>query len=1853
MRIKPIYKADMLRAIFQISFILFLLLNTLEAKAQFITTTDNENSSFSGTPDGDLDEKLYIENNPIEFSIITTGTPSKQVKLAINAYDVDAAEDVKVSFNGSTIGKLRGRSGEWIVSILDVPLNLWVEGKNKIIIYAGDWSLNPKIKVDWGQLIVDGGTGNGAQLKNFDLERFNLYEDGIFNIKKWRLYTDLDVSVSSGTYSIQVQLIEFGTSGNEQFENICYGSVSSTQVKTMTLNYLNNNLSKKFTCRALLINNTTQEIVDFAEFRFHHTNLEGPDPFYMELTNSTSSPTPNNVVITCSKFKNYNSLPFSHIILPDGSTTTNTSFSYPATTNDTYTFTVVSTDTKSYSFTHTISNIDRTAPVLALYGNASENFMEEGTYTDAGAKATDNYSGDISSSIITQNNVNPNMPGNYTITYNVTDVAGNEAIQIERQVEVLNKPLEVNTISPMQSTSNVVFNGNLLYLGTSLISEHGFVWSYLPNPTLDINVGKKPLGNISQKGSFHFTTTTLEMGATYHVRSYATNSDGTVYGNDVEFTYNGINYGTVSIENASYTVNEGNSVSINIIRTGGTKGSITIDYTTLNGNALSGTNFTAKSGTLTFADGESSKIITISTLSNSAYAGDKRFYIELKNISNGAINRDQCYVTINELQSPPAYILGENVVTHGTGSNGYRILGLGENGYQGWSQVNNPFESISGGFVNDDDKVDNSYVVYFNQGELDLTDLINKSQIEARGSITGWSIEDGAFSSDDHNEKFIYIESQSWEQSDQNESPRTLTSDNYLLSSAGTPIRLRCTASGDKNDDVGFSNLSVIFNDVVSPTINQIISNSGTYIFNNKIYIAVKLSERVKVSNATLLLNTGNSTAGTATCIAGGETDCLLFEYSVREGDNKDNIIITDITGITDYQPNVLNISGIPYTLSGVNVDGILPTITLTAQDNLNDWATSHSIKINVSNSDFQKYAWSQSELMPGAGWISFSSGDIQTINTGDAQWYLHVYASRDNGNSKYVHSSVTNLDNTSPQLNFSLSTTDWTNSSVIITATVDELHPGIITNPSNETTTAASTDYQVSSNDTYSFTATDQAGNTATKTINISNIDVTVPTIVISENGSSDSWVDRARTTVSVYDEDSGINSFEYLWDDNSNSPASGWQSYSGTSTFLSDNTNGNRYLHIRATDIAGNNRIINSSVFKVDNVKPELILDYTNSSGWTNSDIEVRVSASKTTGQLLDKIILPDASEIQAKSGTASGTFTISENGLYEFSAIDQAGNFTDKEILVSNIDKEVPVLEYSLSNDEWTNGSVILTLSLNDNVSPVYDGEGRNIGYGSSGGLQIKENDGNFTSYSSKITKTISENTNLTYEAKDALGNSIIQTININNIDKGKPTVTASGTNSDWQTSDFQVELSFSDAEEGIVATSQYAVSSSATTPSAYSDYVNDINFSSEGTFYIHYKSADGAGNRATGYFGPYRLDKTAPKDFPLSVSNITSSSITVSGFTSDNVSGMHDTQPYLFVIDGTYGVWENNNMKAYTGLVSNKAYSLRMEARNNAGLTAETEEISRYTLALDPSVELESNQSTQLRFIVTHNSENEITPYCFYELKEIGAGASGTNIQTKSWTTSTSLIFNGLTAGTHYELWVTTRNGENIENTKFNAVADAVTNRAPVANNITYTLYKGHQLTVTVDNSILGNDTDPDGNQLTATLQTGPVAAEGTLNFNANGSFTFTPADGFTGKATFTYKANDGFVNSDNAATVTMNVVTPTWNGTGDYLTTTNWNGNKIPDSSDEFIIKSGIMSVSSEIEHTKLTISGGKVLVTARGSLTVNECDFQGNVLQAESGGVIFIHGDIFSDGIQRLKVNSGIKVNKGIVLPSY
>ena len=95
--------------------------------------------------------------------------------------------------------------------------------------------------------------------------------------------------------------------------------------------------------------------------------------------------------------------------------------------------------------------------------------------------------------------------------------------------------------------------------------------------------------------------------------------------------------------------------------------------------------------------------------------------------------------------------------------------------------------------------------------------------------------------------------------------------------------------------------------------------------------------------------------------------------------------------------------------------------------------------------------------------------------------------------------------------------------------------------------------------------------------------------------------------------------------------------------------------------------------------------------------------------------------------------------------------------------------------------------------------------------------------------------------------------------------------------------------------------------------------------------------------------------------------------------------------------------------------------------------------------------------------------------------------------------------------------------------------------PVAQGDAYNLDQDTALTVPAP-GVLADDTDPDGGPLAALLVDG--VSHGTLALNADGSFTYTPAAGFSGTDSFTYRAGDGVVESSLATvTVTVNAVDP--------------------------------------------------------------------------------------------------------------
>ena len=96
-----------------------------------------------------------------------------------------------------------------------------------------------------------------------------------------------------------------------------------------------------------------------------------------------------------------------------------------------------------------------------------------------------------------------------------------------------------------------------------------------------------------------------------------------------------------------------------------------------------------------------------------------------------------------------------------------------------------------------------------------------------------------------------------------------------------------------------------------------------------------------------------------------------------------------------------------------------------------------------------------------------------------------------------------------------------------------------------------------------------------------------------------------------------------------------------------------------------------------------------------------------------------------------------------------------------------------------------------------------------------------------------------------------------------------------------------------------------------------------------------------------------------------------------------------------------------------------------------------------------------------------------------------------------------------------------------------------NSAPVARADAFVVDEDTVLAV-IAPGVLGNDTDVDGNPLTAVLVSPP--AHGAVVMSPNGAFTYTPQPNYAGPDLFTYKANDGSLDSNVAAVqITVNQI----------------------------------------------------------------------------------------------------------------
>ena len=96
--------------------------------------------------------------------------------------------------------------------------------------------------------------------------------------------------------------------------------------------------------------------------------------------------------------------------------------------------------------------------------------------------------------------------------------------------------------------------------------------------------------------------------------------------------------GTIALAGPSASVAQtAGFAKLTVNRTGGSEGEVAVAYATSNGTAAAGVQYTATSGTLTWASGDASpKTLAVPVSDASPFSGDKSFVLSLANASGGA-----------------------------------------------------------------------------------------------------------------------------------------------------------------------------------------------------------------------------------------------------------------------------------------------------------------------------------------------------------------------------------------------------------------------------------------------------------------------------------------------------------------------------------------------------------------------------------------------------------------------------------------------------------------------------------------------------------------------------------------------------------------------------------------------------------------------------------------------------------------------------------------------------------------------------------------------------------------------------------------------------------------------------------------------------------------------------------------------------------------------------------------------------------------------------------------------------------------------------------------------------------------
>ena len=830
------------------------------------------------------------------------------------------------------------------------------------------------------------------------------------------------------------------------------------------------------------------------------------------------------------------------------------------------------------------------------------------------------------------------------------------------------------------------------------------------------------------------------------------------------------------------------------------------------------------------------------------------------------------------------------------------------------------------------------------------------------------------------------------------------------------------------------------------------------------------------------------------------------FTYSVSDGNGGTATATVNLT-VTNAAPNAVNDSATTATNTPVNGD-----VSTNDSDPNGDTLTyslgtgpSHgSVTLNANGT----YTYTPSNGYAGADSFTYTANDG---HGGTATATVNITVN--NAPPVAVNDSATTATNTAVNGDVSTNDSDANGDTLTYSLGTGPSHGSVTLNANGTYTYTPSNGYRGA--DSFTYSVSDGHGGTATATVNLTVNNA--PPVAVNDSATTTTNT-AVNGDVSTNDSDANGDTLTYSL---GTGPSHGSVTLNANGTYTytpSNGYNGSDSFTYSVNDGNGGTATATVNV-SVNNTPPVAVNDSASTAYNTPVNGDVSTNDSDANGDTLTYSL---------GTGPSHGSVTLNANGTYTYTPTNgysgsdsftysvsdgHGGTATATVNLTVN---NAPPVAVNDSATTATNTAVNGDVSTNDS-DPNGDTLTYSVGTGPSHGSVTLNANGTYT-YTPSNGYAGSDS--FTYSVSDGHGGTATGTVNLT-VNNAPPVAVNDSVSAAYNTAvNGDVSTNDSDANGDTLTYSLgTGPSHGSVTLNANGTYTYTPTNGYTGSDSFTYSVSDGHGGTAT---ATVNVTVGAAPNNPPVVANdsaTTATNTAVNGDVSTNDSDPDgDTLTYSVATGPSHGSVTLNANGTYTYTPANGyagADSFTYTANDGHGGTATA--TVNLTVTNAPPVAVNDNVTTGTNTAVNGDvSTNDSDANGDTLTYSVGTGPSHGSVTLNANGTYTYTPSNGYNGSDSFTYSVSDGHG----GTATATVNVTVNNAPPVAVNDSVTTGTN----TAVNGDVSTNDSDANGDTLTYSVGTGP--SHGSVTLNANGTYTYTPANGYAGADSFTYSVSDG-------------------------------------------------------------------------------------------------------------------------------